>query len=44
MFAKQHNGGAQSGVAAALEGGPFVTTPGGKDAIGWEPRVRTVED
>lgn len=29
---------------APLEGGPFVTTPGGKDAIEREPRVRTVED
>lgn len=25
---------------APLEGGPFVTTPGGKDAIAREPRVR----
>lgn len=29
--------------AAPLEGGPFVTTPGGKDAIAREPRVRTSE-
>jgi NADH-quinone oxidoreductase subunit C len=29
---------------APLEGGPFVTTPGGKDAIHREPRVRTPED
>jgi NADH-quinone oxidoreductase subunit C len=29
--------------AAPLEGGPFVTTPGGKDAIEREPRVRTPE-
>ena len=28
---------------APLEGGPFVTTPGGKDAIEREPRVRTPE-
>ncbi|HKS36569.1 MAG TPA: NADH-quinone oxidoreductase subunit C [Verrucomicrobiae bacterium] len=28
---------------APLEGGPFVTTPGGKDAIAREPRVRTPE-
>lgn len=28
---------------APLEGGPFVTTPGGKDAIKREPRVRTPE-
>ena len=27
-----------------LEGGPFVTTPGGKDAIAREPRARTVEE
>jgi NADH-quinone oxidoreductase subunit C len=27
--------------AAPLEGGPFVTAPGGKDAIEREPRVRT---
>jgi NADH-quinone oxidoreductase subunit C len=30
--------------AAPLEGGPFVTAPGGKDAIEREPRVRTPED
>jgi len=29
--------------AAPLEGGPFVTTPGGKDAIEREPRVRSPE-
>lgn len=29
--------------AAPLEGGPFVTLPGGKDAIEREPRVRTPE-
>jgi NADH-quinone oxidoreductase subunit C len=29
--------------AAPLEGGPFVTTPGGADALAREPRVRTVE-
>jgi NADH-quinone oxidoreductase subunit C len=29
--------------AAPLEGGPFVTRPGGKDAIEREPRVRTPE-
>lgn len=29
---------------APLEGGPFVTTPGGKDAIAREPRVRTPEN
>jgi NADH-quinone oxidoreductase subunit C len=29
---------------APLEGGPFVTTPGGKDAIEREPRVRTPEN
>ncbi|MGB8368696.1 MAG: NADH-quinone oxidoreductase subunit C [Limisphaerales bacterium] len=29
--------------AAPLEGGPFVTTPGGKDAIEREPRVRNPE-
>jgi NADH-quinone oxidoreductase subunit C len=29
--------------AAPLEGGPFVTAPGGKDAIEREPRVRTPE-
>ena len=28
---------------APLEGGPFVTVPGGKDAIEREPRVRTPE-
>lgn len=28
---------------APLEGGPFVTTPGGKDAIAREPRVRVPE-
>jgi len=28
---------------APLEGGPFVTAPGGKDAIEREPRVRTSE-
>lgn len=28
---------------APLEGGPFVTAPGGKDAIEREPRVRTRE-
>lgn len=28
---------------APLEGGPFVTTPGGKDSIAREPRVRTPE-
>ncbi len=28
---------------APLEGGPFVTTPGGKDAIRREPRVRVPE-
>jgi NADH-quinone oxidoreductase subunit C len=28
---------------APLEGGPFVTAPGGKDAIEREPRVRRVE-
>lgn len=30
--------------AAPIEGGPFVTTPGGKDAIEREPRVRTPEE
>jgi NADH-quinone oxidoreductase subunit C len=30
--------------AAPLEGGPFVTAPGGKDAIEREPRVRTPEE
>jgi NADH-quinone oxidoreductase subunit C len=29
---------------APLEGGPFVTAPGGKDAIAREPRVRNPED
>jgi NADH-quinone oxidoreductase subunit C len=29
---------------APLEGGPFVTTPGGKGAIEREPRVRTPEN
>jgi len=29
---------------APLEGGPFVTAPGGKDAIEREPRVRTPEE
>ncbi|MFZ0826751.1 MAG: NADH-quinone oxidoreductase subunit C [Verrucomicrobiia bacterium] len=29
---------------APLEGGPFVTVPGGRDAIEREPRVRTPED
>jgi NADH-quinone oxidoreductase subunit C len=29
---------------ARIEGGPFVTTPGGKDAIEREPRVRTPEN
>ena len=29
--------------AAPLEGGPFVTAPGGKDSIAREPRVRTPE-
>lgn len=29
---------------APIEGGPFVTTPGGRDAIAREPRVRTPED
>ena len=28
---------------APLEGGPFVTVPGGRDAIAREPRVRTPE-
>lgn len=28
---------------APIEGGPFVTTPGGRDAIEREPRVRTPE-
>ena len=30
--------------AAPLEGGPFVTVPGGKDAIAREPRVRDRDD
>ena len=29
---------------APIEGGPFVTVPGGKDAIEREPRVRTLEN
>ena len=29
---------------APIEGGPFVTAPGGKDAIAREPRVRAAED
>jgi NADH-quinone oxidoreductase subunit C len=29
--------------AAPIEGGPFVTAPGGKDAIEREPRVKTFE-
>ena len=29
---------------APLEGGPFITAPGGKDAIEREPRVRTPEN
>jgi NADH-quinone oxidoreductase subunit C len=29
---------------APLEGGPFVTLPGGKDALTREPRVRTPEN
>jgi NADH-quinone oxidoreductase subunit C len=29
---------------APLEGGPFVTAPGGKDAIEREPHVRNPED
>lgn len=29
---------------APIEGGPFVTTPGGRDAIEREPRVRTPEN
>jgi NADH-quinone oxidoreductase subunit C len=29
---------------APLEGGPFVTVPGGKDSIAREPRVRTPEN
>lgn len=31
-------------AAAPLEGGPFVTAPGGRDAIEREPRVRTPGD
>jgi NADH-quinone oxidoreductase subunit C len=31
-------------AAAPLEGGPFVTLPGGPDAIEREPRARTPED
>lgn len=31
-------------AVAPIEGGPFVTTPGGKDAIAREPRVRTPEN
>jgi hypothetical protein len=27
-----------------LEGGPFVTLPGGKDSAAREPRVRTPEE
>ncbi len=30
--------------AAPIEGGPFVTAPGGKDSIAREPRVRMPED
>jgi NADH-quinone oxidoreductase subunit C len=30
--------------AAPVEGGPFVTVAGGKDAVGREPRVRTPEN
>lgn len=30
--------------SAPLEGGPFVTAPGGKDAIEREPRVKTFEN
>ena len=30
-------------VPAPIEGGPFVTSPGGKDAIEREPRVKTFE-
>ena len=30
--------------AAPLEGGPFVTLPGGKDSTAREPRVRTPEE
>jgi NADH-quinone oxidoreductase subunit C len=29
--------------SAPLEGGPFVTTPGGKDAIEREPRVKVID-
>ena len=29
--------------AAPMEGGPFVTTAGGKDTVAREPRVRTSE-
>ena len=29
---------------APIEGGPFVTMPGGRDAIEREPRVRTPEN
>ena len=29
---------------APIEGGPFVTTPGGRDAIEREPRVKTLGD
>ena len=29
---------------APLEGGPFVTVPAGKDAVGREPRMRTPEE
>ncbi|HRT10226.1 MAG TPA: hypothetical protein P5233_17725, partial [Candidatus Paceibacterota bacterium] len=29
--------------AAPLEGGPFVTVPGGKDSVAREPRVRVPE-
>jgi NADH-quinone oxidoreductase subunit C len=28
---------------APLEGGPFVTAPGGRDTVAREPRVRSVE-
>jgi NADH-quinone oxidoreductase subunit C len=31
-------------LAAPLEGGPFVTLPGGKDSAAREPRVRTPEE
>ena len=30
--------------AAPIEGGPFVTTPGGRDAVEREPQVRTPEN